>query len=166
MTMALPESVRYGYVEGRILLAIADRPTDPDRYPDGKPPENATVTFNPVLPILATSAPTATLVVKAPITCTLDAEGYLVDPTLEIGVWLVTGQYEVSFKIEGATPIPPYRIQVTHAYTEANPLNITTVMPDPGGPTPIPQWALLTQEEYDALPDHDAGTLYLIGDAA
>lgn len=163
--MTLPTSVTYGHVTGRLLLAVADTPTDPDDYPDGLVPESATVTFTPVQPIIITTPPTPTLVVAVPIVCTLDGEGHLKIESDKIGVWLVTGQYEVSFVIPNARQITPFRIEVTTAHTEANPLDITAAMPDPGGPSPIPQWMLVTQAQYDALTPAP-GTLYLIGDAA
>ena len=157
----LPSSVRYGFVTGRILLAIADRTTDSDRLPDGVTPPAGKVTFTPIVR-QSVEQPSA-LVIRDTVTCGIDAGGYLTDPAGGRGVWLIAGQYRVQITTTAAQ-IPELRVEVTSAHTEAAPLDIVQYITPDGAPAPVPQWQYLTLEQYTALPAHDPGTLYLIGD--
>lgn len=91
MTTTLPENMSYGRVVGRFLHAIGDGPADVDEFPDGLPAQG-TVTFTPSAAWLLdlSAAPVPVTVYPGPITCTLDAEGYLVGPQATRGVWLVS----------------------------------------------------------------------------
>lgn len=130
-----PPDLTYGYVSGRIILAIGDR-TDAARMPDPIPAEGMTVTFTPVMPILKVSTPGPATVVKQPIECGVNANGYLIDTQAAPGVWLVTGVYKVTYAHPKAT-IPSHGIEVLAEHTETAPLDLTTAMP-PGGPVPTP----------------------------
>ena len=178
-----PPDLTYGYVDGRIILAIGDR-SDGGRMPDPIPAEGLTVTFTPATTILKVASPTPATVIKQPIVCDVDANGYLVDGQGARGVWLVTGTYKVTYSHQRAM-IPPHYIDVTTGHTEAAPLDLTTAMP-PGGPVLTPsEYAELngrltileagglagvgvrtvwsgSQAAYDAITTPDADTLYFV----
>ena len=136
-----PPDLTYGYVDGRIILAIGDR-SDAGRMPDPVPADGMTVTLTPANTILKVASPTPATVVKQPIPCGVDANGSLIDRQAARGVWLVTGTYKVTYSHPRAT-IPSHDIEVTTGHTEAAPLDLTTAMP-PGGP-------VLTPSEYAEL---------------
>ena len=136
-----PPDLTYGYVDGRIILAIGDR-SDAGRMPDPIPAEGLTVTLTPANTILKVTSPTPATVIKQPIVCGVDANGYLVDGQGARGVWLVAGVYKVTYSHPRAM-IPSHDIDVTTGHTEAAPLDLTTAMP-PGGP-------VLTPSEYAEL---------------
>ena len=130
-----PPDLTYGYVDGRIILAIGDR-SDAGRMPDPVPADDMTVTLTPANTILKVTTPTPATVIKQPIVCAVDANGYLVDGQGARGVWLVTGTYKVTYSHSRAI-IPSHDIEVTTGHTEAAPLDLTTAMP-PGGPVLAP----------------------------
>ena len=130
-----PPDLTYGYVDGRIILAIGDR-SDAGRMPDPVPADDTTVTLTPANTILKVTTPTPATVIKQPIVCAVDANGYLVDGQGARGVWLVTGTYKVTYSHSRAI-IPSHDIEVTTGHTEAAPLDLTTAMP-PGGPVLAP----------------------------
>ena len=130
-----PPDLTYGYVDGRIILAIGDR-SDAGRMPDPVPADGMTVTFTPANTILKVTTPTPATVIKQPIVCSVDANGYLIDGQEARGVWLVTGVYKVTYSHPRAM-IPSHDIEVTTGHTEAAPLDLTTAMP-PGGPVLAP----------------------------
>jgi hypothetical protein len=130
-----PPDLTYGYVDGRIILAIGDR-SDAGRMPDPVPADGMTVTFTPANTILKVASPTPATVIKQPIVCSVDANGYLIDGQGARGVWLVTGTYKVTYSHSRAI-IPPHDIEVTTGHTEIAPLDLTTAMP-PGGPVLAP----------------------------
>ena len=136
-----PPDLTYGYVDGRIILAIGDR-SDAGRTPDPVPADGMTVTLTPANTILKVTTPTPATVIKQPIVCSVDANGYLIDGQEARGVWLVTGTYRVTYSHPRAR-IPPHDIEVTTGHTEDDPLDLTTAMP-PGGP-------VLTPSEYAEL---------------
>ena len=130
-----PPDLTYGYVDGRIILAIGDR-SDAGRMPDPVPADGMTVTLTPANTILKVTTPTPATVIKQPIVCNVDADGYLIDGQAARGVWLVTGTYKVTYSHSRAI-IPSHDIEVTTGHTEAAPLDLTTAMP-PGGPVLAP----------------------------
>ena len=130
-----PPDLTYGYVDGRIILAIGDR-SDAGRMPDPVPADDTTVTLTPANTILKVTTPTPATVIKQPIVCAVDANGYLVDGQGARGVWLVTGTYKVTYSHSRAI-IPSHDIEVTTGHTEVAPLDLTTAMP-PGGPVLAP----------------------------
>ncbi len=136
-----PPDLTYGYVDGRIILAIGDR-SDAGRMPDPVPADGMTVTLTPANTILKVASPTPATVIKQPIVCAVDANGYLIDGQAARGVWLVTGTYKVTYSHWRAI-IPSHDIEVMTGHIEAAPLDLTTAMP-PGGP-------VLTPSEYAEL---------------
>lgn len=123
----LPPEIAYGKVVGRFILADADSPTDLDVLPDAVAAEG-TITFTPTVPNIKVSTPRPTTVVKKSLFFDLDAEGYLVDRNGLDGVWLVTGDYTVTFQLTGIQIIPLV-ISVTTLHTDAAPLDLTTEIP-------------------------------------
>ena len=150
----MPTEITYGYVTARIILATGDG-ADPDRLPDAQPAKGTTVKITPKNQIVRLAGASPVLIAKQPITCTLDEEGRLLDPQGNLGVWLVTGVYTVTYSSPSAA-IPAHNIEVTTAHTEASPLNLTTAMP-PGGPVlTASQYAELSAR-IDALPTGGSG---------
>ena len=131
----LPASYAWGFVVGQIIHAIADQAGDADRHPEARA-ATGTVLFTPLeLLRRVTTEPTA-FVAHAPVTAKLGTTGELVDADAQVGIWLVTGSYRVSFELGGAV-IPPFDIDVTAAHTLVAPLDLVTVAPytPPAGTT-------------------------------
>lgn len=161
----LPASTEYGYVVGRILLAVEDTTTESEdnRYPDALVPINSSVRFTPI-DIMAVGVP-STLVIKKSINGKIGEDGILVDNNEIEGIWLVTGRYSVTFDLKNQGSITPFQIEITSGHTELDPLDIVPLIPRGNRKEPIPQWMFLTNDQYEALPSKELGTLYLIGRA-
>jgi hypothetical protein len=84
----LPQ-LTYGKIVGRFLAAVGDG-TDTDLYPD-EVPLTGTVTFTPSAStiVIRTATPDPVTVFPTPIIGTLDANGYLTDPSGNRGVFLI-----------------------------------------------------------------------------
>jgi len=136
----LPAELAYGKVVARLILAVADT-TDAGRLPNAQPAVG-TVTFTPANVIVKTALPEPATVVKKPIACGIDANGFLIDPELALGVWLVVGVYDVSYRITDAS-VPSHSIEVLAGNDDSAPIDLTTAMP-PGGP-------ILSASEYAEL---------------
>ena len=78
--MALPTNISYGTVVGQFLAALQDG-SDPDKLPEGVPMKG-TITFvaSPVYVLDYSANPNPVTILKTPITCSLDSEGYLCGP--------------------------------------------------------------------------------------
>lgn len=78
--MALPTNISYGTVVGQFLASIADGP-DADKRPEGVP-MSGTVTFmpSPGYVIDYSATPNPVTILKTPIICRLDDEGYVCAP--------------------------------------------------------------------------------------
>ena len=78
--MALPTNISYGTVVGQFLASISDGP-DPDKLPEGVP-MSGTVTFiaSPTYVIDYSATPNPVTILKTPIVCPLDSEGYVCAP--------------------------------------------------------------------------------------
>lgn len=126
----LPAELPFGKVVARLILAVADS-SDTGRLPDATPAVG-TVFFTPSSAIIKTQLPTPATVVKQPIECGIDADGFLIDPEGDLGVWLVAGVYNVRYKIPLAS-VPTHDIEVLATHDDATPLDLTNAMP-PGGP--------------------------------
>lgn len=136
----LPPEIAYGKVEARLLQAVADA-GDADRLPDAVPAVG-TIRFAPKNQIIRVAGAEPTVVAKQPITCSIDAEGYLSDLQGGRGVWLVTGVYTVTYTLPSAF-LPPHDIEVTAGHNDDTPLDLVAAMP-PGGP-------ILTATQYAEL---------------
>lgn len=116
----LPADFTYGYVVGQILLAVGDT-ADPGSMPDADAPDGTTVTFTPKATALIST--NGAIVIPKPIVCTIDAAGNVLDPAGNPGVWLITGNYGVTYQIPGST-LPPHDIVVTGFHTQSEPLKL------------------------------------------
>lgn len=152
--MPLPASIQYGYVVWTALLAVADTTADPDRTPDAVP-ATGEIRFDPLVSPISTTSPAVTIVPQR-VVATLDSEGRLIDPTGQTGVWLVTGQYTVTFAFSGFA-LPSFRIEVTAAHTEEAPLDLTLAAPLVPNPATV---FVVNQQVYtDTLAARDAATV-------
>lgn len=177
MTVTLPTDFAYGKVEGRYYRGVADS-VDADRLPDGAAAVGI-ITFTPVQPVVNTTSPLAT-VGKDAVQCSINSEGRMVDGQGNLGIWLFTGVWNVTYQLVGFT-IAPHSIEVLDTHTEVTPLWLNNAAPAGVPPTPDQYAALtarldtavfsdgtiakiirLTQAAYDALPVKDPATLYII----
>lgn len=127
---ALPTELQFGYVVFRAVLAVADT-SDPGREPDAQGAQG-TVTFTAKQLVVKTYSPSPVTVGKQEIVCTLDASGTMIDPMGAAGVYLITGQYVVTYKLTGIT-LPSHDIQVDSTHTSSAPLDLTTAIPPDSG---------------------------------
>lgn len=137
----LPVEIPFGKVVGRFLLAVADA-SDPDRLPDAKAPTGS-ITFTPITPNFKTGSPDVATVVRVPIRCALDGDGNLIDPERSPGVWLVVGQYRVTYSLADVS-INGHVIDVAESHTDASPLDLTNALPPSGPSLTITQYAELS----------------------
>lgn len=88
MVETLPQFT-YGKIVGRFLAAVGDG-TDSDLFPD-EVPLSGTVTFTPSAStiVIKTATPDPVTVFPNAITATLDANGYLTDPSGNRGIYLI-----------------------------------------------------------------------------
>lgn len=145
---ALPPSITYGKVVGRFLLAVADSSADTDRTPDSKAAQG-TITFSPVQTNVLVDSPETALIVKMPIRCALDVNGRLVDPEGQLGVWLITGSYKVTYAITGVA-VSGHSILVLDEHTDANPMQLNNAVNNGGTPLIPSEYATLSAR-IDAL---------------
>lgn len=124
---ALPASYSWGFVVGQVIHAIADTAGDVDRLPQARA-ATGTIRFEPLETLRKVTAEPAAFVAHEVVTATLGTTGELVDADGQVGIWLVTGDYRVSFAITGAA-IPGFNITVTDAHTLVAPLDLVTVGP-------------------------------------
>lgn len=142
MTVTLPETLQYGKVVGRFVLAVADAPEDPDALPNAAPAVG-TISFTSMNPLTKETAATPpTTVVRSVISAAIDNNGYLYnpkDPTGPRGIWLVAGPYNVAYALNTGA-IAGHSILVLPTHNDANPLDLINALP-PGGP-------ILTASQY------------------
>ena len=142
MPVTLPETLQYGKVVGRFILAVADAPEDPDALPNAAPAVG-TISFTSMNPLTKETAATPpTTVVRSVISAAIDNNGYLYnpkDPTGPRGIWLVAGPYKVSYALNTGA-IAGHDILVLPTHNDANPLDLISALP-PGGP-------ILTASQY------------------
>ena len=142
MSVTLPETLQYGKVVGRFVLAVADAPEDPDALPNAAPAVG-TISFTSMNPLTKETAATPpTTVVRSVISAAINNNGYLYnpkDPTGPRGIWLVAGPYKVSYALNTGA-IAGHDILVLPTHNDANPLDLISALP-PGGP-------ILTASQY------------------
>lgn len=131
MAHPLPSEYKFGKVIGRAVHAIADTAADEDHLPEARPAVGK-VTFKPRTSIRKALHDYSAFVIKGPVTAELDELGRIIDAEGRLGIWLVTGLYEVSWGVDGN--ISPFEIEVTDAHTDASPLDLVTAAPPQPGP--------------------------------
>lgn len=152
---AMPAEITYGHVTGRFIAAWTDGP-DTGRMPDPRPLEGLTVKITPKVQVRRLAGASPVLVATMPVTCKVDDDGRLIDDQGNLGVWLVTGVYNVTYA-HPSVAIRAHDIEVTDAHTEGAPLDLVTAMP-PGGPVlTASQYAELSAR-IDALGSGGGGT--------
>lgn len=150
MTTTMPEDVFFGKVVFRAIRAIADT-SDPDRQPDATP-ATGYVLFTPATNPLKALTPGPTTVVKDQIRCNLGADGYMMDDQDAEGVWLVAGDYKVTYAIDDAV-LEGHTIRVTEEYDDEAPLDLTTAI-EPSGSLNVSQYQqLLALIQASGIPD-------------
>ena len=123
MTVTLPETLQYGKVVGRFLLAVGDTTADPDNLPDAEAALGSIV-FSPVVPITKElSADPPVLVSRQPVPAKIDSSGFLVDLNDAPGVWLITGDWRVNYTLSGVA-LPTKTITITTAHTDLAPFDL------------------------------------------
>lgn len=128
-TTQMPIDLTSGKVVGRFVLAVSDGP-DIDRLPDAKP-ASGKITISSIRPVVKAYSPEPTTVIRTVFTTTIDDDGYLVDEQGVRGVWLVCGEYRVSYNLLGVQ-LETHPIVVLPEHVDASPLNLTTYLPVSG----------------------------------
>jgi hypothetical protein len=137
-----PSDLVYGYVRGRYILAVGDTVSDFDRLPDIRPAVG-TVRFRWLGSALVATQPIPTAVVPLIVDATIDPlTGDLLDEAGGVGVWLVAGRYEVTFRFVGVT-VPSFQIEVFNTHTERAPLDLPGAAPL----TPAPGERFIVNEQ-------------------
>lgn len=142
MTIPISESspvLKYGYATGRYIKYIGDG-TDFDNYPDPIPMIGLRISFTPLEGFKKVSNPSA-LISKDVIVCSLDSQGFLIDPNGSRGVWLITGVYRVSYSLGG---IATHDIEVLEDHTLNAPLDLIYSLPPSSVTIPPTQYAELS----------------------
>jgi hypothetical protein len=184
--MALPSNISYGQIVHRMVLAVGDG-GDADRLPDAVPMAGAQISFTPsVAWLLNASAVPPVTIYPQRIVCTTDADGYLVDPMGEQGVWLIATDdpdtnptnftYAVEIRVNGLAT-RTFNISVPGGVTT----DLTSVMPvstspgsvnvvgpqGPAGPQGEPGPALVADPDYSGLyliEDESTDRVVAVGD--
>ena len=181
MTTKLPSGYTFGKVVGQAIRAVGDQPEDTDYFPEAQPiVGKKCVVFTPRVPQVVTpDNGVATMVMQDKIDCDMNANGQLIrnsDDTGDLGVWLYTGVWTVSFN-GVMTGIQSFDILVTEFHAE-DPLDLfanmatpippsdpvtTLVVPSGGATGDILTWdpsigGLKWVKPYSALPRWWAGT--------
>lgn len=155
---ALPDSYTYGNVALHVAHVVADTTADPDDNPDARPAQG-TVTFMPSESMRVVDPDGVFL--HEPIVATLDADGDLSDAEGNKWIRLVTGDYRVTFNVQGSgNRLPAVNVTVTQDHTDTDPLDLADYFA--ADPPPIIMIRLVSQEEYDAIEDPDPRTMYVI----
>lgn len=141
MSTPLPETVKHGFVQGRIVLSVGDD-SDEDQLPNAVPAVGA-ISFTALNRITREyEAVPPTTIVGTRVTRALNENGVLVNTDGTPGIWLSVGPHKVAYLLDDVE-IPRHDIEVTELHTPDNPLDLTEAIP-PGGP-------VLTPTEYADL---------------
>ena len=128
----LPSEYTFGKVISRFLSAIPDTPSDPDYLPQARPLQG-TVTFVPteqLRKVSDTGDGTGAFIYAITTVAQLDNEGRIMDEEGRQGIWLITGEYTVSFQMsQPSAKIAPFVITVLDTHDDANPLDLVSVAP-------------------------------------
>lgn len=127
MSLPLPAEHTWGFVVGRIIHATADTTADVDRLPEARAAKGS-IRFEPRSKLSKVLTSPTAFVGYEVATATLNSLGELTDTEGQVGIWLISGVYGVSFSIEGVT-IPSFEIEVTPAHTPETPLDLAIAAP-------------------------------------
>ena len=137
----LPPEYTFGKVVGRIIHAVADTAEDEDDKPEARAAAG-TVTFTPREKMrVVTTAGHEAIVTHGAESANLSATGSILDAEGRQGIWLVTGTYDVTFKLNPYagqhTALDKMTITVTAEHTDAAPLDLARAVPytPPAGTT-------------------------------
>ena len=122
MSLTLPGEYTWGFVVGKVILALADTVADGDRLPEARA-ATGTIRFEPVDKLRKVVTSPSAFVAHEAVVVTLGPTGELVDANGLAGVWLITGTYRVTFNVNG-TSIPGFSITVTDQHTIESPLDL------------------------------------------
>lgn len=143
----LPVSYTFGKVVGRVVKAIADTSEDVDDKPQARP-ATGTVTFTPketLRKVADDGSGQSVFVTAGPSVANLSSSGRILDGEGRQGIWLVTGEYRVSFQLGNNDKIEPFDILVQSTNDETNPLQLASAAPpDPGPNTTVITYVLPT----------------------
>lgn len=175
----IPDGLVYGYVADRIILGVADS-SDTNRLPNAVAAQG-TIEFLALVKVLYVPATHPVSIMKKPIICSLDKDGYLIDPQGLKGVFLFEGPWRVTYNLDGVE-VETHDIQVEGTHTLVAPLYLASWRTVPGEviiPTQydelmsrvnssvktdgsINKIVSITQAEYNLLSPPDPMTLYVI----
>lgn len=128
----LPGSYEYGFVVGRVLRAMADTAEDVDDKPQARAAAGQ-VLFKPtevLRKVLDDGTGKAAFITSGTEVATLSSSGRILDGEGRQGIWLVTGEYQVTFKLtDSVQGIPDFTIEVTADSTAAAPLDLAAAAP-------------------------------------
>ena len=144
---SLPPDLTFGFVRFKTVLAVADT-ADAGRDPDAVG-ATGTVTFTAKQRVtIGYEAGEPVTVGKQVIVCPLDSQGNLLERVGgAIGVWLVTGQYVVTYDITGVD-LTAHDILVEASHTLAAPLWLSTYIP-PGPEATLSEFSALNERLLD-----------------
>ncbi|WP_052590800.1 hypothetical protein [Luteipulveratus mongoliensis] len=138
----LPSGLAYGKVVFTVLAADPDS-ADAGRLPDAAVPLVG-LTFVPKNSVSRIAGSTPVTILRPTIGAQTNSSGVLVDSQNATGIWLITGQYSVTYAVAGGGPtIGSHDIDVLAQYDDDTPLDLSVAAP-PIGPD-------LTPTQYSQL---------------
>lgn len=170
-TFPLPTTYGYGYVTGQIIYAIADTAEDVDDKPQARAAAGKAIFTPMVSGAKVVTADYPAIVINARTEANLSASGKILDKEGRQGVWLIEGDYRVTFELTTTSDglkgtIAPFTITVTTAHTLVAPLDMASAIPAeiPEGATLVtlavpPGAGILSRDGAGALTWIDEGTL-------
>jgi hypothetical protein len=131
----LPNSYTFGKVVGRIVKAIADTSEDVDDKPQARPAQGKVI-FTPketLRKVADDGTGQSVFVTSGASEANLSSSGRILDGEGRQGIWLVTGEYRVSFQLTSGDKIEPFDILVQSINDDTAPLQLAAAAPvDPG----------------------------------
>lgn len=133
-----PSLLGFGKVVGRVIIVVGDTTADADDKPEARAAQGK-VKFTPrnvASKVTDDGTGRGAYVSWNPVECTLDTAGFVIDDQGRQGVWLVAGQYTVTWTPASGQSwaIGSFDITVSTAHTAGSPFDLAT-----GSPTVPPQ---------------------------
>lgn len=132
--LPLPASYALGFVMCNVVQITADSTDDADRLPEARPAKGKVI-FHPIFPSRKVVTDKA-FALHQDAVFDVNDQGQLVDAQGLPGAWIVTGSYDVEFKVAGGT-VPGFPVTVTTGHTFNAPLwlpQAAPFVPVPGAP--------------------------------